>query len=76
MTGLFDKLIGKKEPEQKIVQQEKVENETEETDSDSANLYPEACALCGQPGTEKKWMGQFWHKKCMRTAKKQSKKMI
>ncbi len=38
--------------------------------------YSETCALCGSAGTEKKWMGQYWHKKCMRQAKKGAKKMI
>ncbi len=34
------------------------------------------CALCGKPGADKKWAGQYWHKKCMRQAKKAAKKMI
>ncbi|MDD5148512.1 MAG: hypothetical protein PHH08_03545 [Candidatus ainarchaeum sp.] len=38
--------------------------------------YEEVCALCGAGNTEKKWMGQYWHKKCIRSAKKASKKMI
>jgi hypothetical protein len=38
--------------------------------------YEDACALCGEGKTEKKWMGQYWHKKCVRAAKKQSKKML
>jgi hypothetical protein len=36
----------------------------------------EPCALCGATGSEKKWLGQFWHKKCLRQAKKGAKKMI
>ena len=36
----------------------------------------ETCSLCGGVGTEKKWMGQYWHRKCIRIAKKASKKMI
>jgi len=38
--------------------------------------YSEQCALCNNPGTEKKWMGQYWHKKCLRKAKGYSKKII
>ena len=36
----------------------------------------EPCALCGAAGTEKKWAGQYWHKKCMRKSKKIAKGMI
>jgi reverse gyrase len=38
--------------------------------------YNEDCALCGGKGTDKKYLGQFWHKKCLRGVKKQSKKML
>ena len=34
------------------------------------------CALCQKEGADTKWMGQWWHKKCLRTAKKMAKKMI
>ena len=36
----------------------------------------ETCALCGQAGADKKFGGQFWHKSCLRTARKQAKKMM
>ena len=42
----------------------------------SEGKYSEQCALCGNPGTEKKWMGQYWHRKCIRFARKGAKKMI
>ncbi|GEM_PF-582105 len=42
----------------------------------SDGKYNEECALCGKLGTDKKWAGQFWHTKCMRNAKRMSKKMI
>ena len=29
----------------------------------------------GGAGTEKKWMGQYWHKKCLRLTKKGAKKI-
>lgn len=38
--------------------------------------YSETCAGCGGAGTDKKWMGQYWHVKCMRSAKKQARKMF
>lgn len=38
--------------------------------------YNEPCAACGGGGTEKKWMGQYWHKKCVRAAKKSAKGML
>lgn len=40
------------------------------------NTYPEACSLCGKTETEKKWMGQYWHKKCLRNARKAGKRMM
>jgi len=38
--------------------------------------YDEPCSLCGDPNTEKKWMGQYWHKKCLRQMKKTAKGMV
>lgn len=38
--------------------------------------YSEPCALCGGAGTDKKWAGQYWHKKCMRQSKKAAKGMF
>jgi hypothetical protein len=39
--------------------------------------YPnEICALCNQKGCDKKWGGQYWHKKCLRSAKGMAKGMI
>ena len=34
------------------------------------------CAACGQPGSDKKYGGQWWHKKCLRKLKKQAKGMF
>lgn len=58
--GLFDKIKGKEEEKQEPLE----------------GKYEQICSLCSKPGTEKKWMGQFWHKKCLRQLKKGSKKMI
>ena len=38
--------------------------------------FIEECALCGGTGTEKKWAGQYWHKKCLRKSKKFAKGMF
>ena len=62
--GLFDSLKGKKE--------ERAQNE----EAQPQGKYNEACALCGSAGTEKKWMGQYWHKKCIRKSKKFAKGMF
>jgi len=67
--GLFDKI------KQNLVEakQKKLE---EKSPAVPAGKYPEPCALCGGNGADKKYLGQFWHKKCLRGVKKQSKKMI
>lgn len=64
--GFLDSLRGKKE------EKAKEEPEVEQP----VGKYTQECSLCGNPGTEKKWMGQYWHKKCIRSAKKASRKMI
>ncbi len=38
--------------------------------------YLDKCALCGNGPTEKKWMAQYFHKKCFRKMKKVGKGMI
>ncbi len=52
----------------------------EQANADSPNFperkFNEPCALCGAAGTEKKWAGQYWHKKCIRKSKKIAKGMI
>ena len=34
------------------------------------------CCVCSQPGADKKFAGQFWHKKCLRQMKKKAKGMF
>lgn len=34
------------------------------------------CAACGEPGADRKYGGQMWHKKCLRKVKKQARKMF
>ncbi|MCR4369451.1 MAG: hypothetical protein NUV67_06105 [archaeon] len=63
--GFLDKIAGKKE-----------EKKDETAEQIPMGKYSQACSMCGNPGTDKKWMGQFWHVKCMRSAKRASKKML
>jgi len=63
MEGVLMGFFGKKE--------EKNEEGTEQE-----GKYSETCALCGGTGTDKKWAGKYWHKKCMRQARKAAKGMF
>jgi len=63
--GLFDLLKGKKE-----------ESADEPEEKEPQGKFDEECSVCGGKGTEKKWMGQYWHKKCIRMVKKGARKMI
>ena len=63
--GLFDAITGKKEEKEK------------ETESESpAGKFDEECAACGGQPSDKKWMGQYWHKKCPRKIRKSTKGII
>jgi len=66
--GFLDSLKAKK--------QELEEKKKQEVEEQPEGKYSEACSLCGGSGTEKKWMGQYWHKKCLRNLRKGSRKMI
>ncbi len=48
----------------------------EEVTAEPEGKYVQDCALCGGAGSEKKWAGQYWHKKCMRKARKSAKGMF
>ncbi len=65
--GLLDSLKGKKEKLEKQKKEEEVQPE---------GKYNNPCSLCGGTGTEKKWMGQYWHHKCLRQTRKSSRKMM
>ena len=66
--GLLGNLIGKKEQEPATDQPNpKVQG---------IGKYPQTCSVCGKAGTDKKWAGQYWHKKCLRNAKKMAKGML
>jgi len=58
---------------QKKTEEEKPKNEI---DLINAKYKNEVCALCSKPGCDKKWGGQYWHKKCLRSAKGMAKGMI
>ncbi len=65
--GIFDIFRRKEKREKEEVK------ETEEAEE------PHICALCGQeikPGEGKYYGGQWWHKKCLRKARKMAKSMI
>jgi hypothetical protein len=38
--------------------------------------YSEACSVCGKTPCDKKWGGQYFHKKCFRKLRKMGKGMI
>jgi hypothetical protein len=65
--GLLDSLKGKKE---------ELESKKKEAEALPEGKYSEECSLCGGTGTEKKWMGQYWHKKCYRSMRKGARKMM
>lgn len=71
-VGFFDALKAKKGAEENKGPGPK----KKETVEQPAGKYNEPCALCGNAGTEKKWMGQYWHKKCFRAARKGARKMV
>jgi len=64
--GLFDRFSGKKEEKEEPVEEKEVPK----------GKYDEECTVCGELGTEKKWLGQYFHKKCLRRMKKGAKKML
>ena len=35
-----------------------------------------SCSVCGKAGADKKWAGQYFHKKCLRKARKMAKSMV
>lgn len=85
--GFFDVLKGKKAPAKEQQGEKPVagksqalasraEKKKEEPAEEPEGKYNETCSLCGHAGTEKKWMGQYWHKKCLRGVRKTSRKMI
>ena len=75
--GLLDGFMKKKENEEI----ESKEDSNKGTNSNSEEVpegkYPDQeCSFCGKLNADKKWMGQFFHKKCLRKLKKGAKKML
>jgi len=61
--AFFDKITGKKE-------------DGAQAETRSPGKYDKPCSLCSKTVTDKKWMGQYWHKKCLRQMRKGAGKMI
>ncbi len=38
--------------------------------------YNEQCSVCGKAPTDKKWGGQYFHKKCFRKIKRMGRGML
>ncbi len=69
--GIKD-LIGGIFSKKKEKSEEKKEVSKETPEIKSSNI----CALCQKPGADKKWAGQYWHKKCLRMARKTAQRMV
>jgi hypothetical protein len=54
----------------------KEEVKKEDSSSEGEGKYQEPCSLCGKAPTDKKWGGQFFHKKCFRKVKKGARGML
>jgi hypothetical protein len=54
----------------------KDDNNSESNDEIGQGKYNEQCSVCGKAPTDKKWGGQYFHKKCFRRLKKMGKGMI
>ncbi len=77
--GLFDAFRKKESGEKKELSPEMTEEERQKVFAERdrpKGKYNETCAGCGGAGTDKKWMGQYWHKKRLRLSRKQAKSMI
>ena len=72
LRDLVGKITGKKEEKAEEKKPEKKKPEG----IPLTGKYAEECALCGNPGTDKKWMGQYWHRKCLKKVKRGASKMV
>ena len=70
--GFLDGILGGKKDE-KPAEQKKPE---QKAPVQAEGKYAEKCVVCGEPGTEKKWAGQYWHTKCLRKGKKMARGML
>jgi hypothetical protein len=69
-VGVIMGFFGKKESSTKQ------SGENESTGGQAQGKYNEPCGLCGKSPTDKKWGGQYFHKKCFRKLKKGAKGML
>ncbi|MDO8648001.1 MAG: hypothetical protein Q7R70_06345 [Candidatus Diapherotrites archaeon] len=46
------------------------------SESQNSGKFSETCAICGKGPTDVKWMGQYFHTKCRRVAKRLAGKMV
>jgi len=74
--GLFDAFKKKEETPADSAGQKKPKEKQEKEEDEPQGKYDETCSACGKAGTEKKWMGQYWHKKCLRSSRRAAKGMI
>lgn len=74
IKDVFRKVFPKKE--EKEVKKAKKKSGAEKREVKAAKYAEQTCALCGQPGCDKKWAGQYWHKKCLRNMRKTARGMI
>lgn len=68
--AIFDVFKKKEKPK------EEIKAKTPQIDLAKAKYPHENCAVCNQPGCDKKWGGQYWHKKCLRSVKGMAKDML
>jgi hypothetical protein len=76
---LFDALKKKPETEGNSAEQKTEDSESsgsESSGNQGLGKFNEVCALCGKGPTDVKWMGQYFHVKCKRSAKKMAKRMM
>jgi len=52
------------------------DDSSDDSSDNSVGKYPEQCSLCGKAPTDKKWAGQYFHKKCLRKIRKGAKGML
>ena len=57
--------FGKKKEEKKEKEEQVEEEQT-----------GEICSVCGKPGADKKFGGMWFHKKCLRKARKKAKSLV
>ncbi|MFH0986442.1 MAG: hypothetical protein V1911_00165 [Candidatus Micrarchaeota archaeon] len=66
---------GKKE-ERKEKESPLQPKEKEKADEIDPKYMKNLCTACEQPGADKRFGGTFWHRQCLRKARKMAKSMI